>query len=580
MSQPINNLSLSIAQQDDLIEQVARHFEAQEYDQARALSDQLLAVNPQSYDALHLAGTIAEAQDRLPEAAEYLKRALNRAPDPLRSAVSWWVLGKALRKAEDLRQAEEAFRRAIRLNPNFCSYYVDLAETYSAGWKIEPTLETLQAAIRRFPTEPLPYAAMGNHMIAWGRYDDARIAYELAIKQKPDFANAYMSLGGVLKTLGKFEEAAAAMREALRLDPNIKGYTELVQIAKDPLSDEELQAVKKRLEPGSDAPLLARVDSMFALAGIYDEQGDYATSFKYLDEGCRLYRPSLVGTMVGNSIAEHERMVDGIAAMFTPDFISYYQGMSKSELAPIFIVGMPRSGTTLTEQILASHSKVRPGNELRFMSMISREVGKLWESRGDAAPGDDATVAQDINQAAGRYAELTAPLWKGAPHITDKMPMNFFYVGMIHLLFPKAKIIYSRRNPAATCFSCLQNLFAHGNLQFSYDQVELGREYNLHRRMMAHWDKVLPGRVLTVQYEELVGDHEKQVRRILDFCGLEFEPDCLDFHTLKRAVPTASFAQVRQPIYTSSLDYWKNYEPYLGPLLETLGMKPVQAGAA
>ena len=492
MSRPIDNLNTSIERQYDLIDQASACFEAKDYEKARTISDQLLAVAPQSYDALHLAGSIAEAQDRLPEAAEFLKRALSIAPDPLRAGVSWWVLGKALRKAEDLRQAEEAFRRAIRMNPNVCVYHVDLAESYSASWKVELTLETLQAAIRRFPTDPLPAAALGNHMVAWGRYEDARIAYELALKHKPDFANAYMSLGGVLKTLGKFEEAAASMREALRLEPDLKGYTELVQIAKPSLSDEEVRAVKKRLEPESNASLLARVDALFTLANIYDKQGDYAASFKNLDEGCRLYRPSLVGTMVGNSIAEHEKMVDGITAMFSPDFISYYQGMSKSELAPIFIVGMPRSGTTLTEQILASHSKVRPGNELRFMTMISREVGTIWQGRGDAAPGDDATVARDINQAAERYAHLTAPLWKGKPHITDKMPMNFFYVGMIHLLFPKAKIIYVRRNPAATCFSCLQNLFAHGNLQFSYDQVELGREYNLHVRMMAHWDKVLP----------------------------------------------------------------------------------------
>jgi len=573
MSQPLDNLSTSIEQQYDLIEQASVCYESGDYDKARILSDQLLAAAPQSYDALHLAGTIAVAQDRLPEAAEFLKQALNRAPDPQRAGVSWWVLGTALRKAEDLRQAEEAIRRAIRLNPNVCTYYVDLAECYSAGWKIGLALETLQTAIRRFSSEPLPYAALGNHLIGWGRYEDARIAYELALKQKPDFASAHMSLGGVLKTLGRFEEAAAEMREALRLDPNIRGFTELVQIVKDSLSDEELKVIERRLETGSDAPLLAQVDSLFTLANVYDRRGDYATSFKYLDEGCRRYRPSLVGTMVGNSIAEHEKMVEGIKAMFTPDFIDYYQGMSKSELAPIFIVGMPRSGTTLTEQILASHSKVQPGNELRFMAMISRELGKTWESRGDAAPGDDATVAQDINQAAARYAELTEPLWKGSPHLTDKMPMNFFYVGMIHLLFPKAKIIYCRRHPAATCFSCLQNLFAHGNLQFSYDQVELGREYNLHARMMAHWDTVLPGRILTIQYEELVQDHEKQVRRLLEFCGLEFEPTCLDFHTLKRAVPTASFAQVRKPLYTSSLDYWKNYEPYLGPLLETLGLK-------
>ena len=574
----MNSPALSPAQ-ENLIEQAATHFEAEEFDKARALTDEVLAVSPQDYSALQLAGMVATGQDRLPEAAELLKQALRYAPDAFRAAFSWFALGKALRRAGDLRQAEEAYRRAVRLNPDDCSYALELGDTYMAGWKTDLAMETIKGAITRFFNDATPCAALGNMLHKWGRYEDARIAYELAISRWPEFAGAHMSLGSTLKVLGKFKEAEVEMREALRLDPMIKGYTELMHISKCGEGSPEFEAIKRRLDPEVNAPLMARVDSLFALAKIYDAKGDYATAFKYLDEGCRLYRPSLVGTMVGNSIAEHEQMVDGIMALFTPDFISHYENMSTSELAPIFILGMPRSGTTLTEQIIASHSLVQPGNELFFMTMLSRELGQIWESRGAIAPGDDATVANDLTQAAARYGKLTADLWKGSPHITDKMPMNFFYVGMIHFMFPKAKIIYCRRNPAATCFSCLQNLFAHGNLQFSYDQVELGREYKLHERLMEHWHKVLPGRMLTVQYEDLVQDNENQVRRILDFCGLEFEPACLQSHTLKRAVPTASFAQVRKPIYTSSLDYWRNYEPYLGPLLETLGLKPSQAGS-
>jgi tetratricopeptide (TPR) repeat protein len=575
MSQPMNRAALSPAQ-ESLIEQASTHFDAEEYDKARILVDEVLASAPQDYSALQLAGMVATSQNRLPEASELLKLAMNQAPDAQRTAFSWFALGKALRKAGDLRQAEEAYRRAIRLYPHNCSYVLELADTYMAGWKMDLALETVKAAASRFFNDPTPCAALGNILHKCGRYEDARIAYELAITRLPEYAGAHMSLGSTLKVLGRFEEAEAAMREGLRLDPMLRGYTELVSISKCTEGSPEFETIKKRLDPEMKVPLTARVDSLFALAKIYDDKGDYATSFKYLDEGCRLYRPSLVGTMVGNSIAEHEEMVNGISALFTPDFIAHYEHMSTSELAPIFIIGMPRSGTTLTEQIIASHSLVRPGNELSFMTIISRETGQIWEDRGVNAPGDDATVANDLNQAAARYGKLTEDLWKGSPHITDKMPMNFFYVGMIHFMFPKAKIVYCRRNPVATCFSCLQNLFAHGNLQFSYDQIELGREYRLHERMIAHWNKVLPGRLLTVQYEELVQDNENQVKRILDFCGLQFEPACLESHNLKRAVPTASFAQVRKPIYTSSLDYWKNYEAYLGPLIETLGLKPSQ----
>lgn len=565
----MENLNLSIAQQVDLIARASTHYQAEEYAEARVISDQLLAAAPQDHAALHLAGAIAIGQGRLPEAAELLKLALKRAPDTIRTALSWNALGKALHKANDLRQAEEAHRRAVRFDPNNCDYLVELANTYSDGRKNELAMETLQVAINRFFADPEPCIALGNLLHKCSRHEDALIAYDMAIARMPESASAHMCKGSTLKTLGRFMEAEAEMREGLRLDPMIRGYTELVQVSKQDIGEQEMAAIKKRLNPGSGAPLVARVDAMFALAKLYDDKGDYATAFKYLDEGCHLHRSTL-----NYSIIEHQQMIDGIIMLFTPDFIARYEGMSTSELAPIFIVGMPRSGTTLTEQIVASHSQVQPGGELMFMSLISKDLGQTWEDRGETAPGDDATVANDLNQGAANYAESTANLWKGSPHMTDKLPMNFMYIGIIHFLFPKAKIIYCRRNPAATCFSNLQNLFGAVNVQYSYDLKELGQFYKLHERIMAHWNKVLPGRILTVDYEKMVEDHENQVHRLLEFCGLEFEPACLDFHTLKRPVATASFAQVRKPIYKGSLDHWKNYEPYLGPLLETLGMKP------
>ena len=564
----MNSLPLT-TEQEDLIEQATELYKAERFAEARTVVDGLLAVAPKDYSVVHLAGVIATAQDQLADASELLKIALRLAPDAPRVAVSWYALGRALRKAGDLRQAEEAMRRAVHFNPNACNFLLELVDIYLTEWKIDLALETARKAINRFFGDPTPYHSLGNVLHKCGRYEDACIAYEMAIKRMPEYSVSHLALGSTYKVLGRFKEAEAEIREALRLDPMIRAYMELMQLSKRRPDEHELAAINARLDPKINAPVMAQVDSLYALAMLADREGDYPTAFKYFDEAWRRYRPTL-----DYSFAQHEEMQKGICALFTPDFIAHYEHMSKSELAPIFILGMPRSGTTLTEQIVASHSKVQPGNELFFMTMLCRDLGNLWESRGDAAPGDDATVADDINKAAQRYAEYTADLWKGGPHITDKMPMNFFYVGMIHFMFPKAKIIYCRRNPAANCFSCMENFFGNGNLQFSYDQVEMGLYYKMHERMMAHWNKVLPGRFLTVQYEELVQDHESQVRRILDFCGLEFEPACLDFHTLKRAVPTASFSQVRQPIYTSSLEHWKNYEPYLGPLLETLGVKP------
>lgn len=553
---------------ETLIERALAHYDAKEFDQARAVSDELLHLQPRDYSALHLAGVVATAQERLPEAAEFLKRALEYAPDAEKAAVSWFALGKALRQANDFRQAQEAFRRALRLNSQVCDYYLELAETYMDEWKPDLALETLQTAIKRFDSDYRPYVGLGNTLSRWGRQQDALIAYELAIKFKPDYAQTHVAMGGMLKTLGRFAEAEGEMRLALQLDPMCRTYSELVEFAKFNADSPDVEKIKQRLNPETDAPLEARVDAMYALTKIHDDLGDYSKAYEYLDGACRLYRPTFEF-----SIAGYEEMVDGIIALFTPDFLARYSGKSASDLAPIFIMGMPRSGTTLTEQIIASHSRVQAGGELGFMTRIAKQLGVTWENRGSAAPGDDATVADDLVQAANYYRDMTAHFWRKKPRFTDKMPTNFFYLGVIQLLFPKASIIYCRRNPAATCFSCLQNYFSPGNVRFSYDLIELGRFYNLHRKIMRYWQKILPGRILEVEYENLVENTESGVRSILDFCGLEFEPGCLDFHTLKRAVATASFMQVRRPVYKSSIEHWKHYEQFLGPLLETLKLE-------
>ena len=554
--------------QETLIEKALAHYDAKEFDQARAVSNELLHLQPRDYSALHLAGVVATAQERLPEAAEFLKRALGCAPDAEKAAVSWFALGKALRQADDFRQAQEAFRRALHLNPEVCDYYLELANAYLEEWKSDLAIETLQTAIKRFSSDFRPYAALGDALHRDGRQQDALIAYELAIKLKPEYAHAHLAMGGALKTLGRFAEAEVEIRQALQLDPMSRAYSELVEFTKFEINSPEITKIKNRLDPVANAPLEARIDSMYALAKIYDDLGDYSTAFKYLEEACRLYRPTFEF-----SITDYEAMVDGIIALFTPDFLGHYSGKSTSDLAPIFIMGMPRSGTTLTEQIIASHSQVQGGGELVFMTRLSKQLGETWESRGSAAPGDDATVANDLVQAASYYRDMTEHLWRKKPRFTDKMPTNFLYLGVIQLLFPKASIIYCRRDAAATCFSCLQNYFTPGNVRFSYDLVELGRFYNLHSKIMLYWQKILPGRILEVQYENLVENTEAGVRRILDFCGLEFEPGCLDFHTLKRAVATASFMQVRKPVYKSSIEHWKHYEQFLGPLLETLKLE-------
>lgn len=552
--------------QANLMEQALAHYDAGDYPQARTACDTLLQRLPRDYAALHLAGLIASAQKRLPAAAEFLKQAISQAPDAQTAAACWCALGKALRAAGDLRQAEEALRRAIHSDPRTCSYAIELADIYAEGWKLNLAVETLKTAANRFFNDPVPCAALGNLLNKYSRQSDALTAYGLAIERKPDYAQAHLALGSTLMMLGKFPEAETALREALRLDPMIKAYYQLAQVRKFKLDAGDLEAIKQRLDPQMNATKDARIDALFALSKIYDRSEDYRSAFHYLEEASRLHRST-----VKFSSAEYEAMAERIIALFTPEFLARYAGKSTSDLAPIFILGMFRSGTTLTEQILASHTQVRGGGELLCMVHIAKQLGETWENRGDAALCDDAAVIHDLMQAAARYREMSAHVPGKTPRFTDKLPTNFFYIGIIHLLFPKASIIYCHRTPVATCFSCFQNnILMPANGSFSHDLTDLGRFYKLHERMMAHWRKALPGRILEVEYENLVEDPETGIRRLLDFCGLEFEQQCLDFHSLKRPVATASVMQVRKPLYKDAIDHWKNYEAFLGPLLEAL----------
>jgi len=550
---------------DRLIEQATRYYEASEFDKARAAADELLRRTPQDYAALYLAGLIATAQKQLPAATDFLKQALKQAPNPQTAAASWCALGRVLRAAGDLRQAEEALRRAIRIDHRNSDYPIELAYVYAESWKLKLAIETLRNAAKRFFTDPNPCVALGNILNKYGRQDDALKAYGLAIQRKPDYAEAHIALGTTLSMLGRFTEAEVAIREALRIDPMIKTFYQLAQTRRFNLDTSDIEIINRRLDPANDTSKGARVDALFALSGIYDKRKDFQSAYRCLKEANRLQR-----SRIEFSITEYIELSERIISLFTPDLLIRYSGKSRSDLAPIFVMGMPRSGTTLTEQMLAAHSQVQGGGELTCIVQIAKHLSVTWNANGNSALGDDTTVADDIQSAAAQYREMTMHLSSKAPRFTDKLLGNFFYIGIIYLMFPKASIIYCHRNPVATCFSCFQNYFAQGNSLFSYEFTELGAFYKLHDRLMRHWQNVLPGHILTVEYENMVKNPESEIKRVLEFCCLEFEPGCLEFHTSKRPVATASIMQVREPIYKSSMEHWKYYEQFLGPLIRAL----------
>lgn len=558
----------------ELLDKASAAYYAQDYGQARVLSEELLRIAPQDHAILQLAGVVARFQRRLPESITFLKQALRYAPDAQRAAGSWFSLGKTLRETGDLHQAEEALHHALQMNPNVCDYLIELAETYADGWKLDLAIETLKHALNRYRSNAAPCAALAGILVKHGRHQDALFAYDLALARDPGDPYVHLSRGKTLNVLGRFAEAKRELEEALRIKPMIEAYSSLAQLKNLTIDSPETQTMIKYCDPASGAPLQVRIDVGFALARIYDAAGNYSAAFQYLLDANRLKRAN-----IEFSIRDYEAMAEGTMALFTSDFLARYAGKSNSDLAPIFILGMPRSGTTLTEQMLASHSQVQGGGELPGLTRVSKDLGNTWESRGNLAPGSDEMVIQDLKQAAAHYKSMTSHLWCKRPHFTDKMPMNFFYIGVIHLLFPKAKIIYCHRNPIATCLSCYQILFGTGNLQYSYDLTELGQAYRIHEQLMEHWRKVLPKSILEVKYEQLVENPETEIKRVLEFCGLEFEPACLDFHNLNRPIATASLHQVRKPIYKDSLNNWKHYAAYLGPLFDALGLDRMNLSA-
>jgi tetratricopeptide (TPR) repeat protein len=383
----------------------------------------------------------------------------------------------------------------------------------------------------------------------------------------PGAADLHLSLAHSLKTVGRREESIAAYRAAAAARPSFgDAYWSLANLKTYRFSEAEL--IRMRAEEG--APTTALVDRYhlcFALGKAYEDRGAYAESFHFYEQGNALkksasrYRPELI-----------ERNTRLQRQVCTREFFAERVGWGAPSPAPIFIVGLPRSGSTLLEQILASHSLVEGTSELADIPRMALDMqGRDPDLEHPPYPGVLAQLrADDVRRLGEKYLTDTAIYRTGKPYFIDKMPNNFRHLGLIHLILPNARIIDARREPMACCFGNFKQLFASGQ-EFTYSLSDIARYYRTYLELMAHWNEVLPGRVLKVEHEAVVDDLDGNVRRILEFCGLDFEPSCVEFHKTERSIRTASSEQVRQPIFREGLDQWKRYEPWLGPLKAALG---------
>jgi len=362
---------------------------------------------------------------------------------------------------------------------------------------------------------------------------------------------------------GLFAGSAEVAREMLRLHPgNATAWYLLAQVAKEEEKEGIVREIESIREKKKATPL-QRQRLNFALASLLEGLQEYDRAFACLSEANNLKRKAF-----HFSLEPQERMISRICEVYDEEAVRRFAGKGWRSNVPIFILGMPRSGTTLTEQILSSHPDVHGGGELRLVNETVTDYLRI-QPLDDSLSPDIVLRAQDLPELGKRYVEQLQRQGPGALRITDKMPGNYLFLGLIALILPDAKIIHCVRNPMDTCWSIYKKMFSYGH-QYAYDLKELGQYYLLYQRLMQHWHKVLPGGFLELCYEELVVDQEGQTRRILDFCGLDWHPGCLQFERNRRPVHTASAVQVRQPLHNRSIGLWKHYEQGLQPLLVIL----------
>jgi len=462
--------------------------------------------------------------------------------------------------------AEFLLESCVQFAPDYWLARSDYVEVLHRRQKFEKALEQAAVLRERFPGNPPFELSYANECVAVGRFEDALHIYDRVIADHAELGQPHLARGHVLKTVGRLEEAVESYQNAYRTRVDFgDAYWSLANLKTWRFTDSEISAMRRSL----DDPQTSTVDRFhlfFALGKALEDRGEYEQSFGCYEQGNRLRRQDL-----RYDPDRAEAAMKAQAKVCTSTLFERHERAGARNLDPIFIVGLPRSGSTLLEQILASHSQVDGTTELpNIISLAHRLNGRRLLSDEARYPAIlHELSAEQLRAFGAAYINDTRFHRGSAPRFIDKMPNNFMHVGLIHLILPKARIIDARRHPMGCCFSNFKQLFADGQ-EFTYDLDEMARYYRSYVTLMDHWDRVLPGEVLRVHYEQVVDDLEGQVKRILDFLELPFERQCLDFHRTERSVRTPSSEQVRQPIYRGGLEQWRNFEPYLAPLEATL----------
>jgi tetratricopeptide (TPR) repeat protein len=532
-----------------------------------ASADQAYAnhVRNSTRDPRLLEPALALAEGRIAVAEPLLRNHLKQFPTDV-AAIR--MLAEIASRIGRYTDAENLLRRCLELAPGFKAARHNFAVVLHRNNKPVEALAQIDALLAAEPRSPSFRNLRAAVLTRVGEYDEAIRLYEQLLQEYPLQAKVWLSHGHALKTAGRQDESIAAYRKSIELEPRLgEAYWSLANLKTFQFTAADIAAMRAQLEH-DDLAKEDRFHFHFSLGKAAEDARDYAESFRNYAEGNRLRKE--VVPYDSATITENVRRA---RALFTRDFFQVRRAHGCTAPDPIFVVGLPRAGSTLVEQILASHSAIEGTMELPDVIGLVKELsGRTRRSEVSRYPEVlESLDAGDLRDLGARYLAQTRIQRKtGAPHFIDKMPNNWAHVGLIHLMLPNARIIDARRHPLSCCFSGFKQHFARGQ-NFTYSLDDIGRYYADYVTLMAHFDEVLPGRVHRVIYERMVDDTETEVRRLLDYCGLPFEDACLRFYENDRAVRTASSEQVRRPIFRDAVDQWRHYEPWLEPLRTALG---------
>jgi tetratricopeptide (TPR) repeat protein len=532
-------------------------------DDAASCFRRALGLQPDAAGLHYHLGTVLHLQGKLDEAITCWRRVAELNP---KSAEAHFNLAVVYTDRENFAEAVACCRRAIALKSDFAEAHSTLGNALRETGDFDEAIAACRTAIALKPGLAEAHNNLGNALKDRGELDEAVASYRRAIELSPNFAKAHFNLGAVEELLGDFRYAESCFRAALSYDTGFApAHYSLAKLLRGKLPDDEL-AAQRRLLADNSLPDKQRMLLHFGLAQVLDARGEYAAVAKHLQEAHAVQAAEWSNRGLGFDPEAHERLVTRIIEVCTPELFERMKGIGNQSEVPVFIVGLPRSGTTLIEQILAAHSRVFAAGEIR---LVAETLAGFARPGGDFLSGLGQTNTAEIGHATSRHLEKLRAYNRAAPtipadRIVDKLPDNYLYLGPLAVLFPRAKFIHCRRDLRDVAFSCWMTHFQE--IRWANNEQHIVAQFRQYQRIMDHWRKVLTIPMLEIDYEAAVSDLDTTARRLIAWCGLDWEPNCLMFHEAKRPVSTASAYQVRQPIYDTSVQRWRHYERPLAGL--------------